>query len=64
MSWLPEPVKMATPVHLKDYLAYLLKSVGFPRPLMSIFLVVRNFYCYLQDEEGREIANPAIHTMS
>jgi len=64
LVWLPVPVEGATPVHVKHYLDTLLEKRMDPKTINERLVVIRSFYRYLQDEEGREVANPAVKGMA
>jgi len=64
LVWLPVPVEGATPVHVKHYLDTLLEKRMDPKTINERMVVIRSFYRYLRDEEGREVTNPAVKGMA
>jgi len=64
LVWLPVPVEAVTPVHVKRYLDVLLEKRMSPKTINERLVAIRSFYRYLRDEEGREIANPAVKGMA
>jgi site-specific recombinase XerD len=64
LVWLPVPVETITPVYVKRYLDMLLEQRMAPKTINERLVVIRSFYHYLRDEEGREIDNPAARGMA
>ena len=64
LSWLPVTVEQAAPVHVKRYLDMLLGNRMAPKTINERLVVIRSFYGYLRNEEGRDITNPAVKGMA
>ena len=64
LVWLPVSIEDATPVHVKRYLDTLLENRMAPKTINERLVVIRSFYRYLRDEEGREVTNPAVKGMA
>ena len=63
LAWLPVPVEVATPAHVKRYLDHLLEKRLAPKTINEHLLVIRSFYRYLHEEEGRKIDDPSARKM-
>jgi len=64
LCWLPVPLEMTRPQHIKRFLDLLLKNRMAPKTLNEYLVVIRSFYRYLRDEENKEIQSPAIKGMA
>lgn len=52
------PVEKATQMHVKSYLDTLLGNHLEPKTINERLVVIRSYYHYLENEEGRKISNP------
>jgi len=64
LSWLPVPVEMARPQHIKRYLDLLLEKRMASKTINEYLVVIRSFYGYLCDEENRAVETPAVKGMA
>jgi len=64
LIWLPVRVEATAPVHVRLYLDNMLEKRMSPKTINEHLFVIRSFYRYLHDEEGRSITNPAIKGMA
>lgn len=64
LSWLPVAVETTTPAQVKRYLEHLLEKRLAPKTVNEHLLVIRSFYRYLHEEEGRTIALPVTRKMA
>ena len=60
LVWLPVPVELAEPVHVKHYIDTLLEKRLGPQTINGHLVAIRGFYYYLLDEEELAVANPAV----
>ena len=64
LVWLPVPVELAKPVHVKHYIDTLLEKRLGPQTINGHLVAIRGFYYYLLDEEELAIANPAVRGLA
>lgn len=64
LVWLPIAVESAEPVHVKHYIDLLLENRLEPQTINGHLVAIRSFYYYLFDEEGIEVANPAVRGLA
>ncbi len=64
LAWLPVPVEVTTPAYVKRYLDHLLEKRLAPKTINEHLLVIRSFYRYLHEEEGRMVAIPTTRKMT
>lgn len=64
LVWLPVPVELAEPVHVKHYIDTLLEKRLGPQTINGHLVAIRGFYYYLLDEEELAIANPAVRGLA
>lgn len=64
LVWLPVPVELAEPVHVRYYIDALLEKGLGPQTINGHLVAIRGFYYYLLDEEGIEVTNPAVRGLA
>lgn len=64
LAWLPVPVEAAEPPHIKHYIDLLLEHRLGPQTINGHLVAIRSFYYFLLDEEGIDVANPAVRGLA